>query len=119
MGIGGGIALIVIGAILAFGVRDSIDAIDLTTIGYICMGAGALALILSIVINAQRSNTSHREVIDQRVAPAAAQAPQTPQTPQTPQAPAAPAPVQQAPAQQAPVQQAPVQQAPPPAPPAV
>jgi hypothetical protein len=106
MGIGGGIALIVIGAILAFGVRDSLDAIDLTTIGYICMGAGALALILSIIINAQRSNTSHREVIDQRVAPAAtvAQAPQTPQTPQTPQAPAAPAPVQQVPVQQNPPQ---------------
>jgi hypothetical protein len=113
MGIGGGIALIVIGAVLAFGVRDSIDAIDLTTIGYICMGAGALALILAIVMNAQRSNTSHREVIDQRVAPApgVAQAPQTPQTPQTPQAPAAPA--------AAPVQQAPVQQNPPQAPPAV
>jgi hypothetical protein len=113
MGIGGGIALIVIGAILAFGVRDSIDAIDLTMIGYICMGAGALALILAIIMNSQRSNTSHREVIDQRVAaaPTVAQAPQTPQTPQTPQAPAAPA--------AAPVQQVPVQQNPPQAPPAV
>ncbi len=107
MGIGGGIALIVIGAILAFGVRDSVDAIDLTTIGYICIGAGVLALILAIIINAQRSNTTHREVIDQRVGGTAQAA-----APQAPQAPAAP--VQQAPAQPVqPVQQPP--QTPPPA----
>jgi len=66
MGIGGGIALIVIGAILAFAVRDSISGVDLSMIGYICMGAGALALILSIAVNAQRSNTSHREVVERR-----------------------------------------------------
>jgi len=64
MGIGGGIFLIVLGAILAFAVRDSIDAIDLTMIGYICMAAGVLALIISLVVNAQRTNTSHREVIE-------------------------------------------------------
>ncbi|WP_291884674.1 DUF6458 family protein [Cellulomonas sp.] len=113
MGIGGGIALLVIGAVLAFGVRDSIDAIDLTMIGYICMGAGALALILALIVNAQRSNTSHREVIDQRVAPTAV--PTATAVPTT-QAPAAP--VQQVPVQ--PVREVPVQQQnPPQAPPAV
>ncbi len=64
MGIGGGIALIVIGAILAFGVTDQISGVDLTVIGYICMGAGFLMLILALVLNAQRSNTTHREVIE-------------------------------------------------------
>lgn len=64
MGIGGGIALLVIGAILAFGVRDSIDAVDLTVIGYICMAAGVLALILALVMNRQRARTSHREVVE-------------------------------------------------------
>lgn len=64
MGIGGGIFLLVVGAILAFAVRDSVEAIDLTVVGYICMGAGALALIISLVVNAQRSNTTHREVIE-------------------------------------------------------
>lgn len=64
MGIGGGIFLLVVGAILAFAVRDSIEAIDLTVVGYICMGAGALALIISLVVNSQRSNTTHREVIE-------------------------------------------------------
>lgn len=109
MGIGGGIALIVIGAILAFGVRDSIDAIDLTMIGYICIGAGVLALILALVINAQRSNTTHRQVVDQRTVGTVQAAP-------APQAttPAVQAPV--APVQQTPVQ--PVQQTPPQTPPA-
>lgn len=64
MGIGGGIALLVIGAILAFGVRDSIDAVDLTVIGYICMAAGVLALILALAMNRQRAHTSHREVVE-------------------------------------------------------
>lgn len=64
MGIGGGIFLIVIGAILAFAVQDGISGVDLTVIGYICMGAGVIALILAIALNAQRSNTTHREVIE-------------------------------------------------------
>jgi len=69
MGIGGGIFLIVIGAILAFAVKDSISGVDLSMIGYICIGAGVLVLILAIVMNAQRSNTSHREVIEHREVP--------------------------------------------------
>ncbi len=64
MGIGGGIALIVIGAILAFGVSDNLAGVDLTMIGYICMGAGALALVLALVMNSQRANTTHREVVE-------------------------------------------------------
>jgi hypothetical protein len=66
MYIGGGISLLVVGAILAFGVRDRVDALDLTAIGWICMGAGALAIILSLVLNNQRSNTSHTEVVERR-----------------------------------------------------
>jgi hypothetical protein len=64
MGIGGGIALLVIGAILAFGVSDNIAAVDLTMIGYICMGAGALALVLALVLTNQRRSTTHREVVE-------------------------------------------------------
>lgn len=71
MGIGGGIALLVIGAILSFGVSDRIEGIDLTVIGYICMGAGVLALILAIALNAQRTNTTHRQVIEHREEPPA------------------------------------------------
>jgi hypothetical protein len=64
MGIGGGIGLMVIGAILAFAVKDSISGVDLVMIGYICIAAGALAIILSLVLNAQRSTTTHREVVE-------------------------------------------------------
>lgn len=66
MYIGGGISLLVVGAILAFGVRDRVDVLDLTAIGWICMAAGALAIILSLVLNRQSSNTAHTEVIERR-----------------------------------------------------
>ncbi|MDM7829994.1 DUF6458 family protein [Cellulomonas edaphi] len=71
MGIGGGIALIVIGAILSFAVKDAVDGVNLVMIGYICMGAGLLALILSIALNTQRTNTTHREVVERRDVPPA------------------------------------------------
>ena len=66
MGIGGGIFLLVVGGVLAFGVKDSWDALDLTAIGYICMAAGVLAIILTLVINQQRANTSHQAVVEHR-----------------------------------------------------
>lgn len=44
---GTGIALLVIGAILSFAIRDSISGIDLVLIGYILMGAGVLGLIIA------------------------------------------------------------------------
>ncbi len=64
MGIGLGIVLIVVGAVLAFAVQLSVAGIDLTLVGYILLGAGALALILALVANQQRTNTTHREVVD-------------------------------------------------------
>ncbi|HEY8717035.1 DUF6458 family protein [Pengzhenrongella sp.] len=66
MGIGGSISLIVVGAILAFAVTDNVDAIDLKMIGYICMGAGVLALIITVIISSQRATTTHREIIERR-----------------------------------------------------
>jgi hypothetical protein len=50
MYIGLGIFLLVVGAILSFAVRDGISGVDLTTVGYILMGGGALAVILSLVM---------------------------------------------------------------------
>ncbi len=66
MGIGGGIFLIVVGAILAFAVNASVEAVNLALIGYIMMGAGVLAIVISLVVTAQRSNTSHREEVVER-----------------------------------------------------
>jgi len=67
MALGGGIFLIVVGAILAFAVKDSWDVIDLTMVGYICLAAGVIAIIISLVVNGQNRNTTHTEVIDQHV----------------------------------------------------
>lgn len=64
MGIGTGIFLIVLGAILAFAVQDSWEVLDLTAVGYICLLAGVLAIILTLVLNNQRRNTTHREVVE-------------------------------------------------------
>ena len=55
MYIGGSIFLLALGAILSFAVRDAISGVDLVTIGYILMAAGALGIVLSLVINGQRS----------------------------------------------------------------
>lgn len=66
MGLGLGVFLLVVGAILAFAVRDNVNAVDLTLIGYIMMGAGVLSIVVGMVMNTQRSNTSHTEVIDRR-----------------------------------------------------
>lgn len=66
MGLGTGIALLVVGGILTFGVKDSFDALDLTAIGYICMAAGVLAIILTLVLQQQRRSTSHTSVVERR-----------------------------------------------------
>lgn len=57
---GGSIALLALGAILAFAVQDRLNDVDLVTVGYICMAAGALGIVLSLVVNAQRERTVRR-----------------------------------------------------------
>ena len=49
MTIGSGIALFVIGAILAFAVNVELDFVDLNLIGYILMGAGVLVFVLGLI----------------------------------------------------------------------
>ncbi|NMR28956.1 DUF6458 family protein [Crystallibacter degradans] len=62
MRIGSSIALIAIGAILAFAVADVVDFIDLTLVGRILMGVGVLGLIISVVM----AGTSRRRVTESR-----------------------------------------------------
>ena len=57
---GGSIALIAIGAILSFAVRDNINDIDLVVVGYILMAAGAIGIVLSFVANGQRNAAIRR-----------------------------------------------------------
>jgi hypothetical protein len=59
MGIGVGIVLIVIGAILLFALNVNLPFVTDDTLGIILIGAGALALILALIIQAQRSRTKH------------------------------------------------------------
>lgn len=66
MGLGLGIFLLVVGGILAFGVRDQFSAVDLTAIGYVCLIVGALALGLSLLMQQQRRRTSHTAVVEHR-----------------------------------------------------
>jgi hypothetical protein len=55
MYIGGSIFLLALGAILAFAVQDRLEGVELTTVGYILMAAGALGIVVSLIINGQRN----------------------------------------------------------------
>ena len=64
MGIGVGILLLVIGLILLLDViEDFPDAIEnvieVDTLGWICLIVGILAIVLALVMNRQRSRTTH------------------------------------------------------------
>jgi uncharacterized membrane protein HdeD (DUF308 family) len=61
MGIGVGIVLIVIGAILLFALNIDMPFVSDDTLGIIFIVAGALALILALIMQAQRSRTKHVE----------------------------------------------------------
>ncbi|MFC7725843.1 DUF6458 family protein [Nocardioides sp. GCM10028917] len=65
MGIGLGILLLVLGLILLFAINEFPDSIqevvDPTTVGWILVIAGVLALVLGLVMNRQRSRTTHVE----------------------------------------------------------
>ena len=64
MVIGLGIVLVVLGLVFALDVVN-IDtaAVDTTTLGWILLAAGVLAIVVSLVINQQRSRTT---VVEQR-----------------------------------------------------
>lgn len=66
MGIGIGIALIVIGLVIVLGAieewPEAIDnVIDIDTFGWICLVVGILSIVLGLVMNQQRSRTTHVE----------------------------------------------------------
>jgi hypothetical protein len=58
MGIGSGIALFVIGAILVFAVNiDTGGYVNLDLIGYILMGAGVVVFLISLLMMLRRRRT--------------------------------------------------------------
>lgn len=67
MSLGLGIFLVVVGAILVYALNISVDWIDLDLVGYIFMGAGAVIIILGIVLLTRRRtsvSTTRRAVVD-------------------------------------------------------
>jgi uncharacterized membrane protein len=54
MSIGVGIFLMVVGAVLAFAIRDSWDAVNLQVVGYILLLAGLAGIVLSFYITNRR-----------------------------------------------------------------
>lgn len=59
MGIGLGIFLIVLGAILLFALNVNIPYVSDDTLGIILIVAGVLALVLGLIQQAQRGRTKH------------------------------------------------------------
>ena len=55
MGIGVSVFLLAVGAILAFAIDVSADGVDLETVGVILMIAGAIGLLVSLVMTSQLS----------------------------------------------------------------
>jgi uncharacterized membrane protein HdeD (DUF308 family) len=59
MGIGIGIVLIVVGAILLWALNVNLPFVSDDTLGIILIVAGVLSIVLALVMNAQRSRTKH------------------------------------------------------------
>ena len=57
MGIGTGIVLIVLGAIIEFAWTGNIPYVDYDVLGTILIVAGVLTIVLVIIVNAQRGRT--------------------------------------------------------------
>lgn len=68
MTIGGSIALIILGAILAFAVEFEIAGIDITAIGYILMLGGLIGMIFGLVWwqRANSTTTTTRRPVEER-----------------------------------------------------
>ena len=66
MSIGAGVALFVIGAILAFAVNVETEWVNLDLIGYILMAGGAVVFIVGLVLmmRRRRSDTVSRTAVD-------------------------------------------------------
>lgn len=65
MGIGASIFLIAIGAILTFAVHATLSGVSIQTIGVILMIAGALGLIVTLLVFGPRRRAG--AVVDERV----------------------------------------------------
>jgi len=64
MGIGVSVFLFAVGAILTFAVTATVAGIDIATVGVILMIAGALGLIMTMLVFGRRGGTTETVVED-------------------------------------------------------
>jgi len=57
MGIGSGIFLFVVGAIVAFAINVQVSWVNLDLVGYLLMGAGVVVFIISLVLVLRRRSS--------------------------------------------------------------
>jgi hypothetical protein len=70
MSIGGGIAVLIVGAILTFALTGSVRGVDLHVVGVILMLGGALGLLLPLLVRTRRRSNgptarSRQDAIDE------------------------------------------------------
>ncbi len=70
MGIGAGVLLLAIGAILAFAVDWDPEGVALDVVGWILMGAGALAILMDLLVFGPRRRTVRAPVVYEDQPPA-------------------------------------------------
>ncbi len=58
MGIGVGLFLIAVGAVLTWAVNATVNGVDINTVGVILMIVGAVGLVLDLIIFAPRRHSS-------------------------------------------------------------
>jgi hypothetical protein len=61
MGVALGVILVLAGAIIYWALNLNLDFVNDETLGIILMVVGVLAIVLSLVMNAQRNRTKHVE----------------------------------------------------------
>ena len=69
MTMGTGLILLAAGAILRYAVNDSVDSIDLETVGLILMVVGAIAFIIGAIYAFGRRDRVARETVVERERP--------------------------------------------------
>ncbi|TFB53320.1 hypothetical protein E3T34_00465 [Cryobacterium sp. TMT1-62] len=67
MSLGLGIFLLVVGAIMVFALNVTVEWMDIELVGYILMGAGAVIMVIGIVLLTRKrsSITTTRSAVDQ------------------------------------------------------
>lgn len=63
MGIGIGIVLLVVGAVLAFAVDATVAGLDIHVVGWILMAGGLLALLIGLLVTMPRSRRARSTAV--------------------------------------------------------